>query len=158
MFGVNKEKGITLVALAVMIAVLSLISGVGLYLGKEAITQTKDSKLSAELNMVQHAVLEQYTKYKTTRDINNLVGQKLDISEVQTVATKIGVTLVNIPTTYSNADYYKLNKQSLEKIGITNSEDEYIVNYVSGEVINITLEKDNSNNPLYIRANSFINN
>ena len=154
----NTEKGITVVALAVMILILSLISGVGLYLGKEAITQTKDSKLSAELNMVQHAVLEQYTKYKTTRDVDNLVGQKIDKTEVQAIATKIGVTLVNIPTTYSNADYYKLNKQSLEKIGITNSEDEYIVNYVSGEVINITLEKDNSNNPLYVKANSFINN
>ena len=158
MKGINTQKGITLVALAVMIAVLSLISGVGLYLGKEAITQTKDSKLSAELNMVQHAVLEQYTKYKTTRDIDNLVGQKMDTEEVQTIASRIGVSLVNIPNTYSNADYYKLNKQSLEKIGITNSEDEYIVNYVSGEVINITLEKDNSNNPLYVKANSFINN
>ena len=158
MKGINTQKGITLVALAVMIAVLSLISGVGLYLGKEAITQTKDSKLSAELNMVQHAVLEQYTKYKTTRDIDNLVGQKMDTEEVQTIASRIGVSIVNIPNTYSNADYYKLNKQSLEKIGITNSEDEYIVNYVSGEVINITLEKDNSNNPLYVKANSFINN
>lgn len=158
MKGINTQKGITLVALAVMIAVLSLISGVGLYLGKEAITQTKDSKLSTELNMVQHAVLEQYTKYKTTRDIDNLVGQKMDTEEVQTIASRIGVSLVNIPNTYSNADYYKLNKQSLEKIGITNSEDEYIVNYVSGEVINITLEKDNSNNPLYVKANSFINN
>ena len=48
-----------------------------------------------------------------------------------------------------------LDKASLLEIGIRDTDDEYIVNYVSGEVINITKKKTTKGNVLYIRANSF---
>lgn len=69
--------------------------------------------------------------------------------------SSLGVTLVSIPDTYSNKDYYKLDKASLLEIGITNTDDEFIVNYISGEVINITKMTTSENNALYVRANSF---
>ncbi len=153
----NKNKGITLVSLAVSIVILAIIAGVGVTVGIGGVKETKDAKLASELNMVQHAVLEQYTKFKTTKDSNDLVGTILTQDEINAIVANLGITLVNIPNTYSNAQYYKLNKQDLQKIGITNTNDEYVVNYISGEVINTTKQKDSQNKPLYVKSNSFIN-
>ena len=52
-------------------------------------------------------------------------------------------------------DYYKLDKTALEQIGIKDATDEYVVNYISGEVMNITVKKTTNNAPLYTKANSF---
>lgn len=151
----KEEKGITMVSLIVTVILLLILSTIGINMGISGINSIKDSKLNAELEMVQHAVLEQYTKYKTTRDSVYLVGNKITKEEVSNFANEMGVTLANIPDTYSNKDYYKLDKEALEAIGIKDSTDEYVINYVSGEVMNITVKKSNNNSPLYTKANSF---
>ena len=123
-------------------------------MGIGEINSIKDSKLTTELEMVQHAVLEQYTKYKTTKDSVYLVGNKITKEEASNLANEMGITLANIPDTYLNKDYYKLDNVALESIGINNSQDEYVINYVSGEVMNITVKKLKNNSPLYTKANS----
>lgn len=154
----KSENGITLISLVITIIVLLILSGIGLTMGTNMISTSQDKKLTSELNMVQHAVLEQYAKYQTTRDVNYIkVGNKMELAEVKNIANSIGVELANIPDSYSNKNYYKLDKLSLLKIGIENTEDEYIVNYISGEVINITKKYTNDNKALYVRANSFYN-
>lgn len=155
MYKLKKQKGITLVSLVITIIILLIISSIGINFGINGINSTKDSKLEAELNMVQHAVLEQYAKYKTTKDIVYLVGNKVSEEQLKDITSELGITLVNIPDTYSNKDYYKLDKASLNEIGIRDTYDEYIVNYISGEVINITQKKLSNNNPLYTKASSF---
>lgn len=155
MENLKKIQGVTLVALVITIIILLILSGIGIYMGINSVTQAKDSKIIAELNMVQHAILEQYTKYQTTKDLATLVGIKLDDTQVQEVVNRMGITLVSIPDAYQNKDYYRLDKASLLALGITNSSDEYIVNYISGEVINITVEKTSKGKPLYTKANSF---
>lgn len=155
MYKFKTQKGITLVSLVITIIILLIISSIGINFGINGINSTKDSKLEAELNMVQHAVLEQYTKYKTIKDIAYLVGNKVSEEQLNGVTEELGITLVNIPDTYANKDYYKLDKASLREIGIQETEDEYIVNYISGEVINITKKKLSNNTPLYTKANSF---
>lgn len=154
----KSENGITLISLVITIIVLLILSGIGLTMGTNMISTSQDKKLTSELNMVQHAVLEQYAKYKTTKDTSYIkVGNKMELAEVKNIANSIGIELANIPETYSNKDYYKLDKLSLLKIGIENTEDEYIVNYISGEVINNTKKHTNDNKALYVRANSFYN-
>ena len=155
MYKFKTQKGITLVSLVITIIILLIISSIGINFGINGINSTKDSKLESELNMVQHAVLEQYTKYKTIKDIAYLVGNKVSEEQLNGVTEELGITLVNIPDTYANKDYYKLAKASLKEIGIQETEDEYIVNYISGEVINITKKKLSNNTPLYTKANSF---
>ncbi len=155
MYKLKTQKGITLVSLVITIIILLIISSIGINFGINGINSTKDSKLEAELNMVQHAILEQYAKYKTTKDIVYLVGNKVSEEQLKDITSELGITLVNIPDTYSNKDYYKLDKASLNEIGIRDTYDEYIVNYISGEVINITQKKLSNNNPLYTKANSF---
>lgn len=151
----KKEKGITMVSLVITFILLLIISAVGVNMSISGINSAKDSKLSGELQMVQHAVLEQYTKYKTTRNSVYLVGTKITKEQASNLANEMGITLVNIPDSYSNKDYYKLDKTALEEIGIKDATDEYVVNYVSGEVMNITVKKATNNNPLYTKANSF---
>lgn len=151
----KEQRGITMISLVVTIVVLIIISGIGITMGTNAIKTSQDSKLTSELMMVQHAILEQYTKYQTTKDITYLVGNKIEREEVKNIAESLGVTLVSIPENYSHQDYYRLDKASLLEIGIQDTDDEYIVNYISGEVINITKKTTSNQNALYVRANSF---
>lgn len=155
MFYIN-EKGITMVAIIITVIVLLILAGVSINVGLNGMESVENSKLASELNMVQHAVLQQYTKYKTTKDISYIeLGQKITQKQANQYAEELGVTLVNIPDTYSNKDYYLLDKESLSSIGIQDSNYEYIINYISGEVMNITIKKTSNNSPLYIKANSF---
>lgn len=151
----KEEKGVTLIALAVTIVIMLILAGVGIYEGSRGVDSANDSNLMSEAKMVQHAVLEQYTKYKTTQNKDYLIGSRMDRTFVTQVAAQIGVSLVNIPSTYTNADYYKLTKTDMEKLGFENVEDEYIINYVSGEVINYTQRVDSKGNALYVKGDSF---
>ena len=151
----KSQKGITMVSLVITVIILLILSGIGVTTGVNSMKSSADTKLTSELVIVQHAVLEQYTKYQTLKDVSILVGNKMELSEVQNIAQEMEINLVNIPNTYSNKDYYKLDKASLLEIGIKDTNDEYIVNYVSGEVINITKKFTSNNNALYIKANSF---
>ena len=150
----KNSKGITLSGLAITIIVLTILATVGTTVGITNVREAKDAKLDTELEMVQHAILEQYVKFETTKDVVYLVGNKLEKSEVDQIAQELDITLVEIPDTYENKDYYKLDKASLKEIGIQNTDDEYIVNYISGEVINITSKKNDSK-PLYTKADNF---
>lgn len=152
---VKNQDGITIVSLMITIIVLLIIAGIGIGFGTSSINQAADSKLTSDLMIVQHAVLEQYGKYKTTKDVGYLVGNKVEKSSVESLASQMGVNLVNIPDTYTNNDYYRLDKASLIQLGIQESSDEYIINYLSGEVINVTKMKTSSGAPLYVKATSF---
>lgn len=154
----KSNKGITLITLVITMIILLILGGISLTVGNNMIEETQDKKLVSELNMVQHAILEQYAKYQTTKDTSYIkVGNRMELADVKDIARNIGIELVNIPDNYSNKDYYKLDKLSLLKMGIENTEDEYIVNYISGEVINNTKKHTNDNKALYVRANSFYN-
>lgn len=150
----KEQDGITIISLVITVVVLIILSGIGIKIGTDSIKSSKDGALASDLAMVQHAVLEQYTKYQTTKDITYLVGNKVAKEEMIQIAKDLNITLANIPQNYSNKDYYRLDKASLLEIGIENTDDEYIVNYISGEVINMT-QKTTSDTALYIRANSF---
>lgn len=151
----RSEKGITLVVLVVSIIIMGIIAGVGVYQGTKGVTTAKDSKLMSEVGMVQHAILEQYAKYKTTNNKTYLKGNKIDKNSVVQIATEMGINLVNIPATYTNAEYYKLSASDVQNLGFENAKDEFIVNYVSGEVINYTNRKDSKGNPVYVKADTF---
>ena len=151
MISLKNEKGITIISLVITVIILFIISGVVAFMGTTGVKEVKDSKLNTELQMVQHAILEQYAKYKTTRNDEDLIGEPVNKEEVTQIASELGIELVNI----SDTNYYKLNKEALKAIGIGKANDEYIVNYISGEVINITQKRLSNQNPLYIRGNSF---
>lgn len=142
----KNEKGITLIVLVITIIVLLIIVGISIGSGKEEIKDAKKNKLLSELDMVQHAILERYTKYSLTKDQNLLVGNVLDETSLIEIEKKMGIELQDEE---HPENYYKLTKEELKQLGIKNTEDTYIVNYKTGEVINETSQKTYDNKPLY---------
>lgn len=144
----NSTNGITLVTLVITIVVLVIIAGVsitGTIKGKD---ETEEAKLFSELNMVQHAILERYTKAQITNE--TLPGTTIVMSEVQLIIDDMNSsTGENIQLKGKDTDYKKLEQSDLEKLGIT-GKDTYIVNYNTGEVINETIKVTKSGKALYI--------
>jgi len=146
----KNNSGITIVALIVTVIIIGIISGIVIYNGTDAIDTSKDDILKSELGMVQHAVLEQYMKYKTTNNEEDLLGVNVDeTTKLKTIANELNIILLR------DSGYYELDKDSIFVLGIEQSKNSYIINYSSGEVINITQKKTSSGESLYIKGNNF---
>lgn len=148
---VKENKGITLIALIITIIVLIIIGAIGVKAGRDSIRAGKDNRLWTELDMVQHAIMESYTKYKLTNDQNVLVGTRVPYSKAKTVADEMKVTLPEQLT------YYELKREDLKKLGLEESEYEYIVNYDNGIVINSKEKLTNNGEALYKDTGMIIN-
>lgn len=105
----EKETGITLMVLVITIIVLLIIASIGIRMATGSMSNVRENKELSELNMVQHAVLERYTKSKVTDNSSILPGTAINISEAQNIATQIGVTLLD------TANYYELNKARVKR-------------------------------------------
>lgn len=150
---IKQEKGITLVILTVIIIALMILAGVAISMGNVNINSTVDSKLEGELKMVQYAVLQQYTKYKTTLDKNNIIGSETEITDFM----KKNYSTINPLYTVKENDeiykkYYLLTPEDLISIGIQDSKYSYIVNYYTGEVMNANTFKTSGGKLLYVRG------
>ena len=123
----NEKKGITLIALIITISVLTILLGVTLYNGVSDIRTARNEKLLSELEIVKHAVYEAYTNYKKTGDEDFIIGT--ESNDFDSVASSMGVTLINPVANSIDKKYYELNSANLKDIGLTNISDTYIVNY-----------------------------
>ena len=122
------DKGITLVALLITIIVILILASVSIYMGSQNVNETKENILKTEINIVKNAVLQQYSKYKTTEEALYLIGNRVSDAEISNI---IGRTYES----HSDEEkFYELSQQDVETIGIENADDTYIVNYV-GDVI-----------------------
>lgn len=143
----RRNNGITLIALVITIILLLIISGISI---TGTITDQKQAEANTqitELNIIQHAILERYTKSQLTKE--KLPGTMIEKTEVQSLIDEIkSKTGENI--TLKGTEYNQLNKSDLEKLGITGEEDTYIVNYKTGEVINMTQKVTKTGVGLYI--------
>lgn len=141
------NKGITLIALTIMIIILIILAGIsitGAVRGNEA---TQENKQFSELNIVQHAILERYTKSKITEE--TLPGTNIEVSTVQSIIDEINSTTgSNIKLKGTN--YVELKEDDIAQLGIDKTKDTYIVNYETGEVINKTKKISKEGKALYI--------
>ena len=148
----KNEKGITLIALAVMMIVMVIILSITTYSGISSVKESSKKKLTSELEIVQHAVLEVYTKYQIFNDISYLVGDKIQsINDIPT-EYRDSLKVKNIAFSSNNrteSSYYKLDENKLKDIGIEESNYQYIVCYKTGEVMNITVKKTSNGELLY---------
>ena len=163
---IENNKGITLMALIITIIVLMIITGIGIGAStgmRGNINESKEVMATAELSKIQQAVLENYIKYKQLNQERFLYGVKITFAEAKTEFENLGLngneTLkVSSYDGISEADpslfYYKLDKMHLKEMGLQNinNNDQYIVNYSSGEVFNITQKKTASGNVLYVES------
>ena len=150
---IKEIKGLTLIALTITIVVLLILAGITINYGINGVDQANENKYLSELNMVQNAVLQRYTKAGLTKE--DYPGEEITaLQEVQSIIDEIeGKTGQNI--TLKGLDgYYKLTESNggLKNLGIKGTEDEYIVNYTTGEVINISKKVTDEGKPLYVYA------
>ena len=149
---IKDNKGITLMALIITIIVLMIITGIGIGAStgmKGNISESKETVATAELSKIQQAVLENYVKYKQMNQERFLKGEAISYDYALKEAS-YDTTTAGDPSLF----YYKLDKMHLKEMGLQNinNDDQYIVNYSSGEVFNITQKKTSSGNVLYVYA------
>ena len=144
---INENKGITLIALVITIVVLLILAAVTITPAISGAEEANYRKYLSELEIVQHAVVERYTKYKLTKDESLLLGEASD--------PKAPPQENNISWKKQDG-YYELRPDNLINLGITDAEDTYIVNYETGEVYNYSIKKvtiDNNEEILYKSLN-----
>ena len=155
----KQETGVTLMALSIIIIVLLILTAITVNIGKDGIKESKENAMLSELGMVQNAVLQRKTKADLTNEAypgETITTAGIDLDDVisdinaNTASGEEAVTRKD-----SNDDnYYYLSDSNngLSDLGISNSVDEYIVNYETGEVINYTTLVTGTGKPLYIYA------
>lgn len=153
----KKERGVTLVTLAITITVLIIIASVATYSGIEIINSSRQTKFTAELKIMQVQINSIYQKYKENNPIviNGTtyygekeagtgkltilqIGQELS-GEVQTQANKIFTELVNDGnsgiTSTDTTGYRYWNVETIKSIGIEGVEQDCFVNVEKRSVI-----------------------
>lgn len=150
----RKTNGVTLVALIITVILLLIISGISITGTLRGHKETKEASQISELNMIQHAILERYTKAQLTKE--ELPGTTIKENDVRTIIDEInGITGEDI--TLKGTEYKELSISDLEKLGVTNEEDTFIVNYKTGEVINATKKVTESGKALYVYSRELKN-
>lgn len=113
----NREKGITLVALIITIVLMLILAGVGIDFGSDAITKAKLEDIKTDMISIKtkaKIIADQYS----IKEIDNLVGTQITDEE----ATKLGIT--------NNKNIRKWSKEDLTNQGLSTIDgDTYIVNY-----------------------------
>ena len=144
---IRENKGITLVALVISIIVLLIISGISITGSLHGDKESKSAEQISELNIIQHAILERYTRVQLTKE--ELPGTTITKADVQEVIDDIN-NKSGEHIQLKGTEYKELNKSDLETLGINGEKNIFIVNYKTGEVINKTARVTNLNEALYI--------
>ena len=152
---INHEKGITLLALVITIVVLIILASITINIGKDGIKESKENTMLSELGMVQNAILQRKTKADLTNETypgETITEANINLEEtIQEINDNRASGEEEISRKDSDdSHYYFLSTENggLEELGITNSEDAYIVNYETGEVINYTTKLTGTGKPL----------
>ena len=146
---IRKEQGITLMVLVITIILLLIISGISITGTLRGHEETEEASEISELNMIQHAILERYTKAQLTNE--TLPGTDIEKKQVQKIIDEIN-NESNEQISLKGKEYKRLDTTDLSNLGIKKEEDTFIVNYKTGEVINETKKTTKSGKALYIYA------
>ena len=146
---IRKNQGITLIVLVITIIVLLIIVGVSITGTLRGHEETEEATQISELNMIQHAIFERYTKAQLKKE--TLPGTQIDITEVQSIIDEIR-SISGEDITLKGTEYKQLSTADLENLGVTKEDDTFIVNYKTGEVINASKKITKSGKALYIYA------
>ena len=113
---INNNKGITLTTLAITIVVLLIIVGITVTSGINGGNTAKDNQAITDLEKVQHAVAQRYSKFKLTNDTNLLVGTSVDLASITDVPDSINwkVCQFSDVSVENVRKYYRINSQNLK--------------------------------------------
>ena len=148
----KNQKGVTMIALIITIIVLLIIASISIGSALNSHETAAKNKLLTEVGMVQHAALERYTKQVTIGNEDFPGEEYTSKSEIEADIDKIknDSKLSEILNNTTPEDYYFLNKNALKNLGVTVTEDSYIINYKLGIAINATVQVTEDGQPLYV--------
>lgn len=161
---IKNNRGVTLVALSITVIVVIMLTTITANIGLDSINSTKDRKLQAELQMISQVVATEFSKAieLNTIDVNssdtvpkpdNFIGTEISASDLPSISSGVTWKLGSEASGYKA--YFRLEPTDLEKLGVKNAEDSYIVNYYTAEVYNVTRKVSSKGAPLYVRINTF---
>ena len=126
----DERKGITLVSLAITIAVMLILASVATYSGVNILRQAKLNKFTAEMKLMQTEVNDLYNRYKNGEDVLNLgkdlTGQEEQVNKVFTNEAS-GIT--------ETTGYRYFDKETLDNLGIDGVDGEFFVNIEKRSVV-----------------------
>lgn len=159
MKNLSSNKGITLTMLVITIIVILIIAGISITGAITGVDSANDSRAITDLEKVQHAVTQRYSKYKLLNDTSLLVGTKINLSDLTDVPETIDWRVFQPstdtnPTTNLDRKYYRLSKSDMENLGLTGDYkgSSYVVNYCSGEVYDEGQKQTSDGKVLYKTA------
>lgn len=121
------NRGITMVTVVVIIIVMLLIATVSIVAGNKVIVESKQYKLEQEYQSVKAAVSRKKTEV-------NMAGSLIPIGESY-VGIKDPILESDGSDTIVATDWYLLDRENLEKLGVYETDYRYIVNYDYEQVI-----------------------
>ena len=153
-----KEKGITLISLAITVVVILIIAGISIRGGTTTVSEVTDQVLTNELNIISQKALSVYSEYTITKDKEVLIGKEKQYNEIEEIikqieeksGEKIKLKVAEEDTKSAEKKYYEVTPEEMRDIGIENCKYTYIINYATGEVINKDILVTKEENPLYV--------
>ena len=146
----KRNKGITMISLMVTIVILMILATITMYYGNSAMKEAKLQDLKTNMLLIQASLKSGLEKYhfetsnlsdaneKEAQKSNYLKGTKLADTDLQKIKQEIFDEIKeDYPQIDGNFDYYKLDKNDLEEMGIYDIKDddgEYIVAYSMNSV------------------------
>ena len=126
----DERKGITLVSLAITIAVMLILASVATYSGVNILRQAKLNMFTTEMKLMQTEVNDLYNRYKNGEDVLNLgkdlTGQEEQVNKVFTNEAS-GIT--------ETTGYRYFDKETLDNLGIDGVDGEFFVNIEKRSVV-----------------------
>jgi len=151
------NSGITLMALAITIIVLIILTSVTVYMGMDNAKDSINANLISELEIIRNAVLKQYYNYTVTKKQSDIIGEQVSAEDITSIENELNIDMNNESDLPYEKRYYRLTPIHLEQIGIRQSKNTYIVNYSTGEILNETVKKISDDELLYISGISVEN-
>lgn len=140
----RKQNGVTLVTVIIMVIIISIIATTSIIASKSIFDESKESVLEKNRVLVETAVSKYAAKAGTAGVLapanEKFPGVQNPSFEYTSIDEETGLEIKENKNV--GADWYLLLESSLEEMGITYAEENYLVNYKKNIVIPLSESND----------------
>ena len=140
----REQKGITLISLAIMIVVITIIASISFTTGKDTVELAQREVRISELKVIQAEINSIYEKYINDKEIfvrgENRIYKGTEIKNigenVSTVSEQANKALASIGIT-DKSDFKYFSKEYMKNLGVEGIKNDYIVNIETRQVLSL---------------------
>ena len=135
----KKNQGMTLVSVVIMIVILAIIATLSIITTTKTVKEAKEMQKQENLVIIQSMVNQVATKYQTSGYLTpadtKIYGKRLDDSIIATICEdEPGYYDYRLVDDEKIEDWFILEQDDLEEMGVTYIDGAYFANYATGEV------------------------